>query len=149
MSDLPDNRSMKMQFSVPADKVDEMTNAWREVLSGKRSVVRQLAEYRDEASIRGVVALQVLVKTIQRNPGTGQVRRLVLFLAGLYNGPQFPFDMTELRGLDRDLRDACLDVLELDTYGQKEIHHWGVIDGASLEALFESYRLYDQIPQRG
>lgn len=28
MSDLPDNRSMKMQFSVPADKVDEMTNAW-------------------------------------------------------------------------------------------------------------------------
>lgn len=138
-----------MNFTVPAEKADEMTNAWREVLSGKRSVVRQLAEYRDEASVRGVVGLQVLVKAIQRNPGTGQARRLVLFLAGLYNGPQFPFDMTELRGLDRDLRDACLDVLELDTYGRQEIHQWGVIDGASLEAIFGSYRLYDQASQRG
>lgn len=137
--------SVKMEFSVPADRVDEMRLAWREVISGQRTVARALAEHRDEVAVRGRVGLQTILTAIQGNPGTGQVTRLVRFLAGIYNGPQFPFDMTDLRTLDGNLRDACLDVLELDTYGFSEVHQWGLIDGKSIEAIFTKYGLYDAL----
>ncbi len=63
---------------------------------------------------------------------TGQVQRLTAFLGELYNGPRFPFDITDLRALDAELADACMDVLNYDRYSQAEIHTWGVIDGDEL-----------------
>lgn len=81
---------------------------------------------------RAIPALRVIVSAIRRNPGTGQVQRLTAFLGGLYNGPRFPFDMTDLRALDTELADACMDVLNYDRYSQAEIHTWGVIDGDEL-----------------
>jgi len=81
---------------------------------------------------RAIPALRVIVSAIRCNPGTGQVQRLTAFLGGLYNGPRFPFDMTDLRALDTELADACIAVLDYDRYSQAEIHTWGVIDGDEL-----------------
>ncbi|MCX7070052.1 MAG: hypothetical protein NTW01_03525 [Gammaproteobacteria bacterium] len=95
----------------------------------------RLASYdvaRTAARERAIPALRVIVSAIRRNPGTGQVQRLTAFLGGLYNGPRFPFDMTDLRALDTELADACIDVLNYDRYSQAEIHTWGVIDGDEL-----------------
>jgi hypothetical protein len=47
----------------------------------------------------------------------------VRFLAGLYNGQDYPFDFTELRALDTRLANACLDYLNYDTLGKREVHH--------------------------
>ena len=55
---------------------------------------------------------------------TGQSTRVRRFLLGLYNGPEFPFDLTELRTLDRAIWDDCIIVLRLDRHPAKEIHEY-------------------------
>lgn len=51
-----------------------------------------------------------------------QTTRLVLFLAGVYNGSDYPFDLTWLRMLDTKLANACLDYLNFDRLGVNEVH---------------------------
>jgi hypothetical protein len=46
----------------------------------------------------------------------------VPFLAGVYNGQAYPFDLTELRGLDTTLAKACVDYLNYDRLGIKGVH---------------------------
>jgi hypothetical protein len=50
-----------------------------------------------------------------KRPDGGGARRLVKFLAGVYSGQDYPFDLTELRGLDTALANACLDRAAPDT----------------------------------
>ncbi len=107
--------------------------------------VAEMAEFsRAKEAARGpaVDGLQRIVRAIRGNPGAGQAHRLVAFLGGLYNGPSFPFDLTDLRSLNGELADACLDVLRYDHFCQAEVHTWGVIDGDELNGWLESYGLY-------
>ncbi len=106
------------------------------------------AAARDAAKAPAIEGLRRIVSAIHQHPGTGQVRRLVALLGGLYNGPRFPFDLTDLRSMDGELASACLDVLRYDHFGRAEIHEWGVIGGDELNALLESYGLYYAAQQR-
>lgn len=57
------------------------------------------------------------------NGDTGQSGRVRRFLLGLYNGGQWPFDLTDLRCIDAALLDDCLIVLAQDAQGpQREVH---------------------------
>lgn len=49
-------------------------------------------------------------------------RVCVKLLLGLYNGPRFPFDLTELRCLDDHLLPLALAVIEMDARPQAEVH---------------------------
>jgi hypothetical protein len=83
-----------------------------------------LLERELSAITRGAMeALRVIETAIRRNPTTGQAGRLVRFLAGVYNGYAYPFDLTDLRALDVGLANACLDYLNYDRLGRREIHH--------------------------
>lgn len=63
--------------------------------------------------------------TQQHDAGTSGARRAALVLLGLYNGPRFPFDLTELRGLDTDnLRDALLVIGSDAQRCKREVHSW-------------------------
>ena len=55
-----------------------------------------------------MAALQDIEKAINEHPTTGGAKRLVRFLAEVYNGQDYPFDLTELRGLDTILANDCL-----------------------------------------
>lgn len=68
----------------------------------------------------GIEALVRLVPVAQRD--TGQSGVVGRFLLGLYNGPAFPFDLTELRRLDAGLLDDCLAVIRLDSTPEQEVH---------------------------
>lgn len=103
-----------------------------QVIADMRARLASYETAKTAARERAIPALRVIVSAIRRNPGTGQVQRLTAFLGGLYNGPRFPFDMTDLRALDTELADACMDVLNYDRYSHAEIHTWGVIDGDEL-----------------
>jgi hypothetical protein len=71
---------------------------------------------------------------------TGQSRRIVVFLAGLYNGQDYPFDLTELRAVDRDIAEDCLSLLALDTRGIQEVRY--IEDGGAVwEAMIKDYGL--------
>lgn len=74
-------------------------------------------------------ALLLLCRTA--NGGSGQCHHVRRFLLGLYNSNKWPFELIRLRNLDRNLRDACLRVLELDIKAYQEIHEY-VKDGDEL-----------------
>ena len=98
---------------------------------------------RDAITGEAILALERIARAIRQNPGTGQVRRLVLFVAGCYNGTDFPFDLTELRGLDDDLACACIAYLDYDRLGIREIHRLQVFSESELHAWFRRYDLVD------
>lgn len=56
--------------------------------------------------------------------GTGQSGVVARFLLGLYNGPAYPFDLTDLRRLDQGIVDDCLSVLRMDHRLLKEVHEY-------------------------
>lgn len=65
-------------------------------------------------------ALELLWQTAQRDHGGSRV--CVKLLLGLYNGPRFPFDLTELRALDDRHLEAALAVIRMDARPAMEIH---------------------------
>lgn len=68
----------------------------------------------------GVQALHRLVPVALRPSGQG--RAVGRFLLGLYNGEDFPFDLTDLRSLDLVLFEDCLKVLMMDYSPELEVH---------------------------
>jgi hypothetical protein len=119
---------VRLTVEVGADRQDAFTRVWREFISGKspqEAAVRQRAADREQ----GLASLKELAAIAQRD--SGQCRRIALFLAGLYNGPRFPFDLTELRAIDDELFEHALAVLRLDHRPQKEVHRY-FPDGGEL-----------------
>jgi len=104
------------------DQAQELHAAWLEILSGKRPRLTTAALDLEEITERARGALQRIVKAIEENPGTGQCGRLARFLAGVYNGNEFHFDLTDLRALDTELATACIDYLNYDRLGKAEVH---------------------------
>jgi hypothetical protein len=98
----------------------ELDAAWRKIVSDQElnRAVRQ-----GDLAIpeRAQSALSMIETAIRENPNSGQARRLVQFVAALYNGYDYPFDLTELRALDARLADACLDYLNYDRLGKREV----------------------------
>lgn len=56
------------------------------------------------------------------NGHSGQCRVVARFLLGLYNGEDFPFDLTDFRSLDQEIFNDCLAVLTMDYHPEQEIH---------------------------
>jgi hypothetical protein len=113
--------TLEVMNRAPADAV---STAWREIISNKAdSRLTQPAEDLDEVKERGWTALEIIGEAIEQNPTTGQMRSLIAFLAGAYNGSDYPFDLTEHRGLVTRLANACPDYLYYDRLGIREVHH--------------------------
>ena len=86
-------------------------------------------------------ALRIIEDAIRRNTTTGQAHRLMCFLAAVYNGPEYPFDLTELRALDCELANACLDYLNYDRLGRREVHRHLSSGDAELQRWIDDYGL--------
>jgi hypothetical protein len=101
----------------------ELNEAWEEIILRKKLARTEALEHGVEAIMeRARPALEVIETAIRQNPTTGQAGRLVRFLAALYNGYDYSFDLTELRALDTALANACLDYLNYDRLGKAEVH---------------------------
>lgn len=102
---------------------DELDVAWQEIVTQQlRPRMEAIARDTEDVVERARKGLDVLVGAIREHPGTGQSRRLVRFIAGMYNGEAYPFDLTDLRALDQRLSSACLDYLAYDVLGKQEVH---------------------------
>jgi hypothetical protein len=109
---MTDPKRIRVTFDVATDsQAAELNAAWQEIVAGQRTRLNTAAEDINEIMERARTALQLITNAIEKNPGTGQSRRLVRFLAGVYNGSDFPFDLTDLRVLDIELANACIDNL--------------------------------------
>lgn len=109
----------------------------QEALARMQLEMSELKIHRDEAQQNGVPALIRLVDIAQRD--TGQSRKVAHFLLGLYNGPVFPFDMTELRCLDWVIFQDCMSVLEMDYFTVKEVHQYVVNGDIIFRRMAEPY----------
>ena len=105
-------------------QAQELNDAWAEIVSGQKLERIDALDHGVEAVMeRARPALEIIETAIRQNPTTGQAGRLVRFLAGVYNGQDYPFDLTDLRALDTRLANACLDYLSYDRLGKREVHH--------------------------
>jgi hypothetical protein len=71
---------------------------------------------------QGIDSLKTLYTLAQSD--TGQARIIARFLACLYNGYDFKFDLTDFRALDHELFVHCLNVLVMDQRCEKEVHEY-------------------------
>jgi hypothetical protein len=116
-------KRLEVTLSVATEgQAEELHAAWLEIVSGKRPRLDTAAQELNEIMERAMVGLQKIVKAIEEHPGTGQTGRLTRFLAGVYNGHEFHFDLTDLRALDTELASACVDYLNYDRLGKAEVH---------------------------
>jgi hypothetical protein len=120
---MTDSKRIQVTFELASQsQAAELNAAWQEILAGKRTRLNTAAEDLNEIMERARTALERITHAIERNPGAGQSRRLVRFLAGVYNGRDFPFDLTDLRALDTELANACIDYLNYDRLAKAEVH---------------------------
>jgi hypothetical protein len=118
----PQSKTVRVEADIPVTQRDEFERAIVDIIAGERPRMDVLDRDVTAITRRGLEALKVIEAAIKSHPTTGGVRRLVKFLAGVYNGQDYPFDLTELRGLDTTLANACLDYLNYDRLGIKEVH---------------------------
>lgn len=72
-----------------------------------------------------IKALILLWNLTQEHVGTSGARAAAGVLLGLYNGPRFPFDLTDLRVLDGAHTRAAIEVITADAAScQREVHEW-------------------------
>jgi len=137
----PFAKTVHVEADIPISQRDEFKRAMIEIVAGERA--RMDGFERDFSAIksRAMTALAVIEKAINEHPTTGGAGRLVRFLAGVYNGQDYPFDLTELRGLDTALANACLDYLNYDRLGIKEVHKHLANGDVDLHRWLEEYKI--------
>ena len=118
----PHPKTVRVEAEIPVSQRDEFERAIVDIIAGERPRMNTVDRDVNAITRRALESLKVIETAIREHPTSGQARRLVGFLAGLYNGQDYPFDMTELRGLDTALANACLDYLNYDRLGVKEVH---------------------------
>ncbi len=139
-------KRIQMHFDVATDdQAAELGAAYEEVVSGKRTRISTAAEDTLEVMERPRIGLQRIVKAIEEHPRTGQTRRLVRFLAGVYNGSDFPFDLTDLRALDAELANACIDYSNYDRLGKAEVRTHLPDGGRQMEWFIAQHGIRPQI----
>jgi hypothetical protein len=137
---LSETQKIELAFTVSTEaQAQELDAAWREIIAGKQPRTEVLE--RDHAAItsRALVALENIETAIRQNPTTGQAGRLVRFIAGVYNGQDYPFDLTDLRALDTRLANACLDYLNYDRLAKREVHRHLSRGDRELHQWIEEY----------
>ena len=86
--------------------------------------------------------LQRLFKVAKRD--ADQCRFIARFLLGLCNGRRFPFDLTDLRGLDDELFEDCMAVLRMDArVKRQEVHLYVEGTGKAFEQLATDWGVED------
>jgi hypothetical protein len=123
--------------TIPASMHDELALAVREMVFGRRPRTQLLEADRGAITSAGMRGLQTLSAALDSHPGTGQCRTIARFLAALYNGYEYTFDLTYLRGIDTELANACLDYLNFDRLGIDEVHQFLPGGAKQLNRWFE------------
>jgi hypothetical protein len=137
----PHIKTVLVNAQIPVTQRDEFERAMIEIIAGERPRMDALERDLGAIAHQALAALQRIETAIRSHPTTGGARRLVKFLAGLYNGQDYPFDLTELRGLDTTLANACLDYLNYDRLGIAEVHKHLSNGDRDLHRWIEDYGL--------
>src|ERR1700722_10145048 len=127
-------------------QAQELNEAWQEIVSGQKLARAEALEHGPEAIMeRERPAIEIIETAVGEHPTSGQAGRLVRFLAAIYNGYDYSFDLTELRALDTRLANACLDYLSYDRLCKREVHHHLAGGARELHRWIEESRVEPRI----
>ncbi|MCY0853097.1 DUF7673 family protein [Cupriavidus sp. D39] len=132
---------------VPVHLVQAFHQAVDEFFAQARSsntAGQRAAEVRAQDHDRGLDSLVHLLELTESD--TDQASIVAGFLAGLYNGRDFPFDLTDLRRLDEDLFEHCLAVLRLDNSAKAEVHNYFPDGQARFQRMIADWNLNNLPP---
>jgi len=121
----PRPKTQTITTDIPEHLVEAFLETTTEFLTnaqGGKTASQRAAELRAQDKDQGLDSLEYLLRIAERD--TGQSGVVARFLAGLYNGTDFLFDLTDLRSLDSDLLEHCLNVLRLDSRPSVEVHQY-------------------------
>ncbi|MCL1622605.1 hypothetical protein [Ralstonia pseudosolanacearum] len=131
---------------VPAHLVNAFLQMAEEFFAqarGQQTTGQRAEEIRARDRDAGLDSLAHLLDVAERDSNqSGVVAR---FLAGLYNGQDFPFDLTDLRRLDDDLFEHCLAVLRLDQL-RVEVQAYFPDGDARWQRLIKNWGLDKRLP---
>ncbi|BBQ02755.1 hypothetical protein BSFA1_78830 (plasmid) [Burkholderia sp. SFA1] len=125
MSTSPTPSTRSIAFTVPTHLVEALQETVDDFLAkaaGGMTPAQRAAEIRAQDRDASLDSLAYLLDVAEDS--TGQARVAAQFLAGLYNGDDFPFSLTDFRRLDDDLLEHCLQVLRLDRRHATEVHRY-------------------------
>ncbi|MEO7208179.1 MAG: hypothetical protein ABI145_15685 [Steroidobacteraceae bacterium] len=137
----PFPKTVHVEADIPVSQRDEFDRAMIEIIAGARPRIDALLQDENEVKARAMSALSLIEDAINDHPSTGGARRLVRFLAGVYNGQDYPFDLTELRGLDTNLANACMDYLNYDRLGIQEVQKHLTNGDSDLHRWLQDYEI--------
>lgn len=123
---------MTQQSSMPnlSARLSERNREALEAMLAQEAAAEQRLE---DLEHRGPFALQRLTEVAKGN--TGQSRHCRRILLAVYNGAEWPLDLTRLRAIDRDLQRAAFTVIEWSAYTGRELHEY-LDDGDKLMQRF-------------
>ena len=104
---------------------------------------RQAREWDNRAMAaqgKGAQAFERLL-SLAETRDTGQTRSIAKFLAATYNGQAFSWNLFELRGLDVELGDDCLLVLDCLRWGKANLYELVPNGHLRIEALIAEWGL--------
>ena len=137
----PSQKQVHVEADIPISQVDEFDKMMVALRAGDRPRMDTLERDVAAIKVRALAALKLIESAINAHPTTGQAGRLVRFLAGVYNGSDYPFDLAELRALDTALANACLDYLNYDRLCLAEVHTHLAQGDQDLQRWLEQYRV--------
>ncbi len=121
-----------MQTRMPnlSQRLSERNREALEAMLAQEAATKQRLEDLEQ---RGLFALQRLLEVA--NGLTGQSHHCRRILLAVYNGGEWPLDLTRLRVIDRDLQRAAFTVIEWSAYTGRELHEY-LDDGDKLMRRF-------------
>lgn len=141
MSLPPRPKTRAITHQVPQHLVEAFLKIANELFTnarGMRTVAQRAEAVRAQDIDMGLDSLVHLAEVAEGD--SLQAGIAARFLAGLYNGQAYPFDLTELRALDADLFEHCLAVLRLDNRPKVEIHQYFPDGQARFQRLIANSR---------
>lgn len=104
--------------------------------------------HKKQSHVDGIPALLRLYDIATQYGYESHHQIIAKFLLGCYNGMRFPFDLTELRGLDLTNFFDCIAVLEMDHRPTQEVHLYFENGGAKFEKLAQDWGLSTPIKEK-
>lgn len=137
-------RIVKVTVDIPVEKQEQFHQLWTQILSDEEAPINQqvLAAEKTRQNVmeEGKAALYRLYDVAQGD--TGQCRVIARFLAGLYNGTRFPFDLTDLRTVDGTLFEDCMATLRMDArHCVQEVHNYFDNGSRRWENMIRDWKL--------
>ncbi len=132
-------KTVRVEADIPISQRDEFERAIVDIIAGECPRMDALVQDLAAIKLKAMAGLQTIEKAINDHPTTGGAKPVMRFLARHYNGQDYPFDLTELRGLDTNLANSCLDCLNCDRLGIREVHNLLANGERDLHRWLEEY----------